>query len=359
VSAPAKPTEEESRSSTVTPSTPSDGSRKRKAGGLYDGEIRQPSQRMRTSTPENTSHRHVFISSCSSTSSLNSSVDSLDSFYTGAAAKDRNHSSDTSEMESFDTVFSAKGLIEGSTSFDDQINIQAKGLPSAIVKSEEDASASLLFSDTGRTQLDFDDLGIDLDSLVDNLPSFDMAELDFSMPQHSAVINRQRPRAHSDVNRTPRQPTFAVPEVPTSMFDAATALLEAPVSAEEELRRAKQIEEWAFGIGLVVEEEEDDELYLNLDGLRASPTNDSMSTSGSSSKVATPQDLFDFSFDGLCLDHVMNERLESFQEQGSEYETELFKKRHDLMIDIETANAYSTDDAMATARDNRHEILAN
>lgn len=292
-------------------------SRKRKAEGLYGGEARRPSQRTRTSTPDSSpsSSRDVYLNGTSSASSLASSIDSLAQWSRGTLHKERNYSSDSSVLSnpalpsSFDENneesvphFNDSHLVPG-FSFDSQVG--------------ENFSSSMLFSDAGVVQLDFDDLGLDLKSLVEELPSFGMDAFDF-MPTPSALVSNQPTNIHFDLNETPRQNSFAVPDLPSTKFEVASTLAVSSVDATIEIQRAQQIEEWAFGMSDVLDGDCDDSWFLSLQGLSSADTTSPCSGTMSldtTSNVATPtdaSDVFDFSLQGLAIDHIMQENHASF-----------------------------------------------
>lgn len=350
--------------------TPIKSSRKRKAEGLYDGETRQPSQRMRTSTPDNSClsrYTNHYTASSSSSSSSVSSFDTLASFGRGRHGKQRNDSSDSSELEGVDPVgvidFGKNDLGQVSTPFamgDDVVEKEKQQLSCNNETKEEDALTTMLFSETGVTQLDFDDLGLDLDSMVIDLPSFGFDFSTFALPQPIPWISDSS--AKTSVNNSPLapQPCFATPQVPTSTLHAATILNNSTVDALEEIRRAHQIEEWAFGTNAILEEDTDNKgsYFLNLSGLRSAGTDTPSSTSeastdGNGSSVVTPNELFDFSLQGLYINQIMVANLATFEEPEDGTGTSKSISHH-LPLETMAANESSFDVAMATARDTMH-----
>lgn len=345
---------ESCQSSSVTPTQSQIRRNKRKAEVDEDEEM-LPIQRMRTSTPDKSplSSSNMSLNGSSGTPSMISSIDSLASWSRGMSAKDRNYSSDSSVMGGGEqtSIYSSaewKGRTPTAMSFDEQVQRQLGPLVTTYYQ-EDDLSSSLLFSDTGAAQLDLEDLGIDLNTLVEELPSFSNDAFDFSMPTPSAqAVGRFIGQFDFDFQqKTPRQTAFAIPDLPTTPEEAADRLSLGPIDASEEVIRVQKSEKWAMGSGGLLQEDHEDEWFLSLEGLNwgssssstHTPSSDSMS--GNGSNVATPPDIFDFSLGGLAITHIMDENFESFQSVEDKVIRPL-----DTVLDGDLANRCNLNDAM-------------
>jgi len=287
---------------------------KRKANDSSDEDDMLPPQRMRTSTPRGSPSS---MNGSSSTPSMASSFDSLASWSRGVVAKNRNYSTESSEIEGH-SIYNHKewnGKAPNSISFDDHVQMQIRSSSFAQQAQQDDPSSALLFSDSGEALLDIDDLGLDLNSLVGDLPSFSNDAFDFSMPALSGELNQCASNVDFDILETPRQTTFAIPNRPTTAEEAADRLSLSPFDAAEEFMRAQQIEKWASGRGCVLEEDDDNGWYIGMEGLfsggTSTPGGESTTTAGSN--ASTPPDIFDFSLGALSINSIMEENFATFQ----------------------------------------------
>lgn len=315
---------------------------------------------MRSSTPENSPEmsRDVYLSSTSSSSSSVSSVDSLASFF-GSRNFNSGYTFSTDSSLADDDCALKKQYNPPKTpiciSFDDQLRSQGLTSSPRCELADLDASNAMIFSDEGILQLDFDDLDLDLESIASDLPSFNLKDFDFVIPAPTSISSP----AQRQSNKTTSQGSFAVPNVPTSPYDAAAMLNSSYFIAREEIERKQEKEGWALGESPIIEQscsEDDLSWFLNLQGLSpgsaASPNGQSSaieSHSSSSSVHDAPlasQDFFNFSVEGLFLDNIFEQNLDSFQISDGPTPG---KSPFGCSIDIEAANAYPMDDVMKTA----------
>jgi hypothetical protein len=302
-----------------------------------------PYRRMRPSPNYSpSSSDSASISERSDAPSMVSSTDTLASWSRGMLAKDRNHSSESSTTGDTSSIYRDQGKTPTSVSFDEQVQRQFGKVTSTEQQREEDDSSAMLFDESGALQLDFDDLGLDLNSLIGDLPSFSNNAFDFSMPTPSSQYTDYPSNFEFDFQKTPQQSSFAVPSQPTSCEVAADRLNLSPISAAVEFMRAQRIDEWASVPDSVLREESDEEWFLDMEAFNLKGTSTPGSESASSSEaVSTPSDFFDFSLGSLSIDHILVGNLDTFREAQ-----EKSVRPKELILDCDLANRCSLHGAL-------------
>ncbi|UZJ53300.1 hypothetical protein CBS101457_002620 [Exobasidium rhododendri] len=351
--------EDHDPTSSVTSSQTRPGRNKRKRGKIDDDDeeedqLQSSPQRTRsTSNYSPMSSGNTSLSGSSDVPSMESSTDTLASWSRGVAAKGRNYSSESSVMGNGTPTYRLPGKTPTSISFDDEIQRQIGNSSFASDQSfEEDSSSALLFNDEGAAQLDFDDLGLDLNSLVGDLPSFSRDVFDFSMPTPSACLGEFPSNFHFDFHRTPRKNKFAVPNSPTSPEAAADRLSLSTINVAGQVLKVQQAEKWTGRPVHFNKEDSEEEWYLDLEAFKTGGTSTPGSESNTSSEAVTPPDIFDFSLGGLLINEIMEENFYTFQSVKSKS-----VRPGDLLLDTNLANRCSLSEGLQI-RDDNSQVLA-